>query len=185
MGDGAIEVAAIVGSLRARSFNRGLFEAALALKPAEMRIRELTISDLPHCNEDVEREGDPSSVRVLKAGIEAADALLFVTPEYNHSTSAALKNALDFLFAEWRDKAVGFVGYGGSGGTRAVEHLRLVAGELGMADVRAQVALRLGQDFAPDGTVRDDPGLEQALHTMLDEVVAWSGALAGLRATAA
>ena len=76
---------------------------------------------------------------------------MFVTPEYNHSTSGALKNAIDFLYKEWNNKAAGFVSYGSVGGTRAVEHLRLVMGELQVADVRAQV-------------------------------VAWSGALAALRA---
>jgi NAD(P)H-dependent FMN reductase len=62
-----------------------------------------------------------------------------VTPEYNHSTSAALKNAIDFLFHEWNNKAAGFVGYGGAGGVRAVENLRLLMGEIEVADVRAQV----------------------------------------------
>lgn len=64
-----------------------------------------------------------------------------VTPEYNHATSGALKNAIDFLFAEWNNKAVGFVGYGSVGGARAIESLRLVVGELMMADVRAAVTL--------------------------------------------
>ena len=79
--------------------------------------------------------------------IASFDGFVFVTPEYNHSTSGALKNAIDFLFAEWNNKAVGFVSYGSVGGARAVEHLRLIAGELMMADVRAQVALSLANDF--------------------------------------
>ena len=66
------------------------------------------------------------------------DAFVFVTPEYNHSMSGALKNAIDFLFREWNDKAAGFVSYGSVGGARAVEQLRLVMGELKVADVRAQ-----------------------------------------------
>jgi len=67
----------------------------------------------------------------------------FVTPEYNHATSGALKNAIDFLYNEWTNKAAGFVGYGGASGTRAVENLRLVMGELQIADVKAQVGLSL------------------------------------------
>ena len=63
------------------------------------------------------------------AAVSAVDGFVMVTPEYNHSTSAALKNALDYLYREWNDKAVGFVSYGGRGGTRAVEHLRLIAAE--------------------------------------------------------
>src|SRR6185503_3412075 len=79
--------------------------------------------------------------------IESFDGFVFVTPEYNHSTSGALKNAIDFLYAEWNNKAAGFVSYGSVGGARAAEHLRLVMGELQVADVRAQVALSLYTDF--------------------------------------
>ena len=81
------------------------------------------------------------------AKIASFDAFVFVTPEYNHSTSGALKNAIDFLFREWNDKAAGFIGYGSVGGARAVENLRLVMGEIKVADVRAQVALSLFTDF--------------------------------------
>src|SRR5258706_12694895 len=81
------------------------------------------------------------------AKIGSFDAFVFVTPEYNHSTSGALKNAIDFLFREWNDKAAGFVSYGGAGGARAVEHLRLVVAEIKIADVRAQVALSMHTDF--------------------------------------
>ena len=70
--------------------------------------------------------------------IAAFDAYVFVTPEYNHSTSGALKNAIDFLYKEWNNKSAGFVGYGGVGAVRAVEHLRLIMGELQVADVKAQ-----------------------------------------------
>jgi len=79
--------------------------------------------------------------------IRSHDGYVFVTPEYNHSTSGALKNAIDFLYGEWNNKAAGFVSYGSAGGTRAVEHLRLIMGELQVADVRAQVALSLFTDF--------------------------------------
>jgi NAD(P)H-dependent FMN reductase len=79
--------------------------------------------------------------------IASFDGFVFVTPEYNHSTSGVLKNAIDYLYAEWNNKAVGFVSYGSVGGARAAEHLRLVAGELQMADVRQQVALSLLTEF--------------------------------------
>jgi NAD(P)H-dependent FMN reductase len=71
--------------------------------------------------------------------IGSLDAFIFVTPEYNHSTSGALKNAIDFLYREWNNKAAGFVSYGSAGGARAVECLRLIMAELQIADVRAQV----------------------------------------------
>ena len=81
------------------------------------------------------------------AKIDSFDAYVFVTPEYNHSSSGALKNAIDFLYREWNDKVAGFVSYGSVGGARAVEHLRFVMAELSVATVRAQVALSLFTDF--------------------------------------
>ena len=73
------------------------------------------------------------------AVVDQYDGFVFVTPEYNHSTSAALKNAIDYLYREWNDKACAFVGYGSLGGARAIEHLRAIASELQMAHVRQQV----------------------------------------------
>ncbi|PYS32552.1 MAG: NADPH-dependent FMN reductase [Acidobacteria bacterium] len=109
------------------------------------------------------------------------DAYVFVTPEYNHGTSGALKNAIDFLFKEWNNKAAGFVGYGGAMGVRAVEHLRLVMGELLVADVRAQVALSLFTDFENFRVFKPAPQQEQSVNAMLDQVIAWGGALKALR----
>ena len=95
-----------------------------------------------------------------------------------------LKNAIDYLYAEWNNKAVGFVSYGGAGGARAVEHLRLVAGELQMADVRQQVVLSLMTEFENFSVFKPGDYNLPALNTMLDQVVAWSAALAPLRDTA-
>ena len=91
-----------------------------------------------------------------------------------------LKNAIDYLFAEWNNKAVGFVAYGAVGGARAIEHLRLGAGELKMADVRTGVALSLISDVE-DSRIKPGPHQVQALTTMFDELLAWSGALTPLR----
>ena len=110
---------------------------------------------------------------------------MFVTPEYNHSTSGALKNAIDFLYAEWHNKAAGFVSYGAAGGTRAVEHLRLVLGELQVADVRDQVAPSLSTDFEGFVALRPAAHQEATVTAMLDQVIAWGGALRRLRLEAA
>jgi NAD(P)H-dependent FMN reductase len=109
------------------------------------------------------------------------DGYVFVTPEYNHSTSGALKNAIDFLYAEWNNKAAGFVSYGSVGGTRAVEHLRLIMSELQVATVRAQVALSLHTDFENYSTFR--PGKQQlpALQATLDQLISWTRALRSVR----
>jgi NAD(P)H-dependent FMN reductase len=113
--------------------------------------------------------------------IASLDAYIFVTPEYNHGTSAALKNAIDFLYHEWNNKAAGFVGYGGAGGIRAVENLRLVMGEIKVADVRAQVALSLYADFENFTTFKPHEQHDKAVHSMADEVIAWGTALKTLR----
>jgi NAD(P)H-dependent FMN reductase len=113
--------------------------------------------------------------------IASFDGFVIVTPEYNHGPSGVLKNALDYLYAEWNNKAVGFVSYGAAGGVRAVEHLRLVAGELQMADVRQQVALSLLTDFENFSVFKAGEYSLAALNTMLDQLVAWTSALAPLR----
>ena len=92
-----------------------------------------------------------------------------------------LKNAIDFVYAEWNNKAMGVVSYGATGGTRAAEHLRLIAGELQMADVRTNVALSLFTDFKDFAELTPVAHQAQALDTLLDQVVAWSRVLAPLR----
>lgn len=114
--------------------------------------------------------------------VDSCDGFVFVTPEYNHSMPASLKNALDFVYAEWHHKAAGIVGYGVDGGVRAIEHLRQVLAELRVADVRSAVTLSLADDFTGDTPT---PRAYQTAHVgrMVDEVVSWSRALHGLRAS--
>jgi NAD(P)H-dependent FMN reductase len=115
------------------------------------------------------------------AKIASLDAFVFVSPEYNHGIPAALKNAIDFLFAEWKDKAAGFVSYGSVGGARAVEQLRLVLAEVHVATVRAQVLLSMRTDFESYTTFRPEPHHEKTVEVVLDQVVAWGRALKQLR----
>lgn len=109
------------------------------------------------------------------------DGFVFVTPEYNHSITGALKNALDFINAEWNNKAAGFVGFGSAGGVRAVEHLRGIASELQIAHVRNQVALSLFTDFENFSAFKPAEHHKESLTGMLDQLVAWSGAMRTLR----
>jgi NAD(P)H-dependent FMN reductase len=103
--------------------------------------------------------------------------LRFRHAEYNHGTSGALKNAIDFLFAEWNNKAAGFVSYGGASGARAVEQLRLNLAEVQMATVRNQILLSLYTDFENFSVFKPGPTKEQSVNEMLDQLIAWGGAL--------
>ena len=115
------------------------------------------------------------------AKVASFDGYVIVTPEYNHGPSAALKNALDFLFKEWNNKSVGFVGYGFTGGIRSVEMLRMIVSNLELADVRAQVGLTFPADFENFTILKPQPHQEKTLGQVLDQVEAWAGALAPLR----
>ncbi|QVQ52580.1 NAD(P)H-dependent oxidoreductase [Spiractinospora alimapuensis] len=116
------------------------------------------------------------------ATTDAFDGFVFVTAEYNRSVPAALKNALDYLYAEWGDKAAAIVSYGALGGTNAADHLRAVLSELGVAHVPEQVTLGLYTDF--EGLIDLAPQSHQPdrLHAMLDHLTAWTLALRPLRA---
>ncbi|MET7749014.1 NADPH-dependent FMN reductase [Micromonospora azadirachtae] len=178
----------ILGSTRpgrnGEAVARWVLEHAKQRSDAEFDLIDLLDHPLPHLDEAIPpsmgQYSQPHTKRWAET-IAQYDGFVIVTPEYNHSTSGALKNAIDYLFAEWNNKAVGFVSYGSVGGARAVEHLRLVAGELMMADVRVQVALSLHSDFENYSVFKPNPVHEPALNTMIDQVVAWSGALAHLR----
>jgi NAD(P)H-dependent FMN reductase len=113
--------------------------------------------------------------------IGSFDGFVIVTPEYNHGTSGVLKNAIDFLYAEWNNKAAGFVSYGLAGGVRAAEHLRLACAELQIADVRQQVTLSLLTDFENYTIFKPGDYHAAMLDTLIDQVIAWGTALAPLR----
>ncbi|MGX6602405.1 NADPH-dependent FMN reductase [Micromonosporaceae bacterium Da 78-11] len=185
------KIGIILGSTRpgrnGEAVAKWVLDVAAKRTDAEFELVDLLDYHLPHLDEAAPpsfgQYTQPHTI-AWAAKIKSFDGFIMVTPEYNHSTSGALKNAIDFLFAEWNNKAVGFVSYGSVGGTRAVEHLRLIAGELMMADVRAQVALSLFSDFENFSKFLPSERQEQALGTVLDQTVAWSGALAHLRTAA-
>jgi len=109
------------------------------------------------------------------------DGFVFIVQEYNHSITGALKNAIDYAREAWNNKAAGIVSYGSVGGARAAEHLRGILGEVSVADVRVHPALSLFTDFE-NGTVFKPADLHLTnVNGMLDQVLAWSGALKTLR----
>jgi NAD(P)H-dependent FMN reductase len=161
-----------------------VYEIAARRDDAEFELVDLRDYPLPHLDEPLPPsmgQYQNEHTRQWADKIASFDGFVFVTPEYNHSTSGVLKNAIDYLYAEWNNKAAGFVSYGGVGGARAAEHLRLIAGELQMADVRQQVALSLLTEFENFSVFKPGDYNRAALDTLLDQVIAWSGALAPLR----
>jgi NAD(P)H-dependent FMN reductase len=124
--------------------------------------------------------GDTGSEEQVKKWAEKLDSLdgfVFVTPEYNHSITGALKNALDLAREEWNNKAAGIISYGSTGGARAAEHLRGILGELLVADVKAHPTLSLFTDFENYATFKPAAIHLATINLMLDQVIAWSGAL--------
>ena len=185
-------IAIIIGSTRpgriGEAVARWVFDIAKQRDDAKYELVDIADYHLPHLDEAMPPAFGQYShphTKAWAATIASYDGFVFVTPEYNHSTSGALKNAIDFLFAEWNNKAAGFVSYGAVGGARAVEHLRLVMGELMVADVRNQVALSLHTDFENYSRPTPAPHQVEAVGAVLDQVVAWSKALETLRVQAA
>jgi NAD(P)H-dependent FMN reductase len=186
------KIGIILGSTRpgrnGEAVAKWIVEVASQRTDAEFELVDLLDYKLPHLDEAAPpamgQYAQPHTIE-WAAKIASFDGFVMVTPEYNHSTSGALKNAIDFLFAEWNNKAVGFVSYGVVGGARAVEHLRLIVGELMMADVRTQLALSLVNDFENYSKFVPNDYHVQVLNQVLDQVVSWSEALAHLRVPAA
>lgn len=183
-----LKIAVILGSTRpgrkAEAVAKWVHSIAVNREDAEFELVDIQAFGLPLLDEPVPPSRGQYSKQHTKtwaAKIDPFDAYVFVTPEYNHGISGALKNAIDYLYREWNNKAAGFVSYGSAGGARAVEQLRLVMAEVQVATVRAQVLLSLAADFE---NYRDfKPGAQQqkALETMLDQLVAWGEALKALR----
>lgn len=184
-----MRIAIITGSTRPGRHSevvaRWVLDIAQRRRDAEFELVDIAVQELPLLDEPLPPSFGQYSkdhTRRWSAKIAAFDGFVFVTPEYNHGYPAALKNAIDFLHTEWNHKAAGFVSYGGMGGVRSVEQLRVVMGELQVADVRTQVALSLFTDFENFSVFKPHPRHAAEVNSMLDQVVAWSRALKPLRA---
>jgi NAD(P)H-dependent FMN reductase len=183
-----IKIAIVVGSTRpgrnGEAVAKWVYEVAKKRSDAEFELVDIKDFNLPLLDEPVSPSlGQYSKphTKAWAARIDNFDAYVFVTPEYNHGTSGALKNAIDFLFAEWNNKAAGFVSYGGAGGARAVEQLRLVLAEVQIATVRNQVLLSMFTDFENFSVFKPGPQQKTSVNAMLDQLIAWGGALKTLR----
>ncbi|WP_096420832.1 NADPH-dependent FMN reductase [Microcella alkaliphila] len=146
-------------------------------------LRELALPFLDEPHHPSKRDYQHAHTRAWSARVEAADALIFVTPEYNHSYSPALKNAIDYLYAEWQAKPVGFVSYGGmSGGSRGVTALELVLSSVGAVKVPTEVNLVAASKQLADGAFAADDRQNGGVDALIAQVVAYGEALRPLQA---
>ncbi|MEV6832719.1 NAD(P)H-dependent oxidoreductase [Amycolatopsis sp. NPDC051102] len=139
---------------------------------------------LPHLDEAVPASRGVYAnehTKAWSAKIGEFDGYIFVTPEYNHSTSGVLKNAIDYLYTEWNNKAAAFVSYGALGGTRAIEHLRAISSELQLAHVRQQLSFSLFTDFENFSAFEPSALHDGAASVLFDQLESWAGALKTVR----
>ncbi len=175
-----MKIGIIAGSVREGRRGLGVAEWALGVaqqrEDAEYVLLDLASFDVPLLTTSVmpmvaNKSYDDAGTQAWSDAVDACDAFLFVTPEYNHGVPGAFKNAVDSLGPEWSGKAVGFIGYGSVGGVRAIEQWRTIVANFSMVGVRAELNLGLFTDFS-----RTDfsPGERRAaeLGGVLDQVVA-------------
>lgn len=183
-----LRIAIIIGSTRpgrkGEAVGKWAYDIARKRTDAEFELVDIAEFNLPLLDEPMPPalgQYRHDHTRAWSAKIASFDGYVFVTPEYNHGTCAALKNAIDFLQREWTDKAAGFIGYGGTMGARAVENLRLAMAALQVATVRSQVGLSMFTDFENFSVFKPADAQEKSVNDLLDQVIAWSGALRPLR----
>jgi NAD(P)H-dependent FMN reductase len=184
-----IKIGIVLGSTRpgrkCEAVGHWFLEQARSRADAEFEIVDIAHYKLPLLDEPIppsRGQYQNAHTKAWAARIATFDGFVFVTPEYNHGPSGALKNAIDFLYKEWNNKAAGFVGYGSAGGVRAVEQLRLVMAEVHVATVRSQVALSMFTDFENLTVFKPGTHHGPSVNALLDQVIAWSRALQSLRA---
>lgn len=182
-----MKIGIILGSIReGRNGERianWVLEQAQQRGDAEYVLIDLKEFDVPLLTAPVppmmmeKQYGDPGVTRWSQA-IDACDAFILVTPEYNHGVPGALKNAVDTLGPEWQGKVVGFVGYGADGALRAIENWRVVLANFSMHDVRAHVGIHIFSELTPEGLALSERRPAE-LAAVLDQVVALGERLGG------
>ncbi|MFH8533500.1 NADPH-dependent FMN reductase [Streptomyces tendae] len=183
-----LKIAVILGSTRPGRNGKAVADWVLTQAKertdADYQLVDLADHPLPHLDEAVPPAMGAYAQEHTKqwaARIAEFDGYIFVTPEYNHSTSGILKNAIDYLYAEWNNKAAAFVSYGSLGGARAIEHLRGIASELQMAHVRQQLSFSLMTDFENFSTFRPAAHHDNAAAALFTQLESWAGALKSVR----
>lgn len=177
-----MNIGIILGSTRegrvSEQVGKWVLEHAQKREDATYELVDLRDYTLPFLGEPLEN----NDLAAWNDKIASLDSFVFIVPEYNHALTGVLKNALDSAKRElWANKAAGLVSYGSAYGARAAENVRLISGELQIADVRTQVLLSLFLDFENYSTFKPQDLHQNNLNDMLNQVVAWGSALKSLR----
>jgi chromate reductase len=179
-----IHVIAIAGSLRKKSYNRGLIRAAVELAPEAVTIEPVEIGQLPLYDADMDGLHAPDAVQTLRAKVAAADALLIATPEYNYSVPGVLKNAIDWLSRQAgpdhppaiQGKPAAIMGAGGRFGTvRAQAHLRyiLLYNDLKLVNKPEVMVVRAWEAFDADGRLTDE-NIRTQVQQLVQALATWT-----------
>ena len=185
-----IKIQVIIGSTRQNRFGdkpaKWIMEELKKKENFKAELIDLRDYQLPFFNEPMSpatSKGNYTNEAAKKWAqkVAEADGYIMVTPEYNHGYSAVLKNALDYVYAEWNNKPVAFVAYGSMGGARAVEQLRGVAVELQMAQIRAAVHIPAFWTLLDGKGNLKTETLQKAADTMFQQLEWWSTALKAAR----
>ena len=188
-----LKIALIVGSTRPNRFadspSMWVGEGAARRSDRELDVLDLREENLPFFNEPAApiytegRYGEPAA-EAWRLKIGTYDGFIALTAEYNHGPTGALKNAFDSAYFEWNRKPIAFVGYGGVGGARAIEHLRGVAIELQMAPIKHEVNISMVPYLGvvrQGATLDDYPYLVEARTALFDHLVWWARGLRAAR----
>lgn len=190
MPNAKIKIAVVVGSIREKRFAekpaRWIVDLANARGDIEAELVDLKDYPMPHFAEPTSPVWGPSKkeqAQRWQAKLDTFDGYIFTAAEYNHAPSSVLKNAFDYAGPQIFRKPAGFVGYGGVGGARAIEHLRMIAVEMQMAPVKAGVHI-LWPDYVTiqgGAAIETLDHLNQAGKALLEDIAWWSKALRDAR----
>ncbi|MEH7226344.1 NAD(P)H-dependent oxidoreductase [Bacillus sp. JJ1566] len=184
-----IKIGIITGSTRDSRVNRQVAEWVKSIADkrtdAEFELVDIKDYNLPKFNEPIpaimSQDYQAPEAHVWSEKISSLDGFIFVTPEYNKAVTSGLKDAIDYLYVEWNHKAAGIVSYGSTLGVTAANNLRLILTVPKVATVGPSVAMSLFTDFQDMSKFNPAPFHEDSLNNTLDDVVAWSTALKGIR----
>lgn len=184
-----IKIGIITGSTRDSRVNLQVAEWVQSIADqradAEFELVDIKDFNLPKFNEPVPaiftQDYQAPEAKAWSDKISVLDGFIFVTPEYNKGITSGLKDAIDYLYVEWNNKAAGIVSYGSTLGVTAANNLRLILTVPKVATIGTQPALSLFTDFKEMRTFNPAPFHEETVQTMLNEVIDWSTALKTIR----